>query len=173
MSFTHILIPTDFSAQAKAALDIAIQEAELHQASLTLIHVFQHHPHTEVTYIRGNPEDQRGLSTEFGSLQSLGRQEPVVLRRDHVEETLTRLRELIPQSFTGNWDAEVASGDPADAIVHVAKEHHADLIVMGTHGRTGLAHAFLGSVAEKVVRHASCPVLVARSQAAEAASSCC
>jgi universal stress protein A len=167
MSFTHILVPTDFSEQAKAALDIALREAEFHQASMTLIHVFQHYPHTEVTYIRGNPEDQRGLATEFGSLQALGRQEPVVLRRDYVEETLTQLRELMPQSFTGKWDVEVASGDPADAIIPVALGHQIDLIVMGTHGRTGLAHVFLGSVAEKVVRHASCPVLVARSQPAK------
>ena len=164
MSFTHILVPTDFSAQAKAALDVALREAELHQASLTLMHVLQHHPHTEVTYLRGNPEDQRGLSTEFGSLQALDRQEPLVLRRDHVEETLSQLRALVPQSFTRNWEVEVASGDPADAIIHMAQDCQADLIVMGTHGRTGLAHVFLGSVAEKVVRHASCPVLVARSQ---------
>ena len=167
MSFTHILVPTDFSTPAKEALDVALREAELHQASLTLVHVLQHHPHTEVTYIRGNPEDQRGLATEFGSLSAIGTQEPVVVRRDYVEETLTQLRDLVPQSFTGHWDTEVASGDPADAIVHVAQEHKADLIVMGTHGRTGLAHAFLGSVAEKVVRHASCPVLVTRTQPVE------
>jgi nucleotide-binding universal stress UspA family protein len=115
-----------------------------------------------VVYIRGNPEDQRGLATEFASLHSLGKQEPVVVRRDYIEETLTQLQELIPQSFTRTWKAKVASGDPADAIIHVAKEQEVDLIVMGTHGRSGLAHVFMGSVAEKVVRHASCPVLVTR-----------
>lgn len=170
MSFTHILVPTDFSSQAKAALDVALREAKLHQASVTLVHVLHHHPHTEVTYIRGNPEDQRGLATEFGSMQALGRQEPVVLRRDYVEETLTQLRELVPQSFTGTWDVEVASGDPAEAIIHVAQGHQVDLIVMGTHGRSGLAHVFLGSVAEKVVRHASCAVLVTRVQAVESST---
>lgn len=170
MSFTHILVPTDFSVQARTALDVALREAELHQASLTLVHVLHHHPHTEVTYVRGNPENRRGLDAEFGSLEVLGRQEPVVLRRDYVEETLTQLRALIPQSFTGNWDVEVASGDPADAIVRVAQGHEVDLIVMGTHGRTGLAHVFLGSVAEQVVRHASCPVLIARSHPVESST---
>lgn len=170
MTFTHILVPTDFSVQAKAALDVALREAEVHQASLTLVHVLQHHPHTEVTYIQGNPENQRGLVEEFGSLQTLGRQEPVVLRRDYVDETLTHLRELVPQSFTNNWDVEVASGDPADAIIRVAQAHEVDLIVMGTHGRTGLSHVLLGSVAEKVVRHASCAVLVTRSQPAESSA---
>ena len=162
MSFTHILVPTDFSAQAKAALDVALQEAELHQASVTLLHVFPHHPHTQVTYLRGNPADQRGLATELGPIPTFERRRPEVLRRDYVEETLTQLRDLVPPSFTGQLKPEIGSGDPANAIVHAAKEHHVDLIVMGTHGRTGLAHAFLGSVAEKVIRHASCPVLVTR-----------
>ena len=49
----------------------------------------------------------------------------------------------------------------------MAQEHEVDLIVMGTHGRTGLAHMFLGSVAEKVIRHATCPVLVTRSEPGE------
>ena len=162
MSFSHILVPTDFSEQSRAALEVALREAELHQASLTLVHVFHHQPHTEVTYIRGNPENQRGMATEFGSLQTPERSEPVILRRDHIEETLGQLRDLVPPSFTGKWNAEVSSGDPADAITHMAQEQKADLIVMGTHGRTGLAHVFMGSVAEKVVRHASCPVLVIR-----------
>ncbi len=53
----------------------------------------------------------------------------------------------------------VLTGDPATEIVRIAKEEKADLIVLPTHGRTGLSHVFFGSVAEKVVRHAECPVL--------------
>ena len=64
--------------------------------------------------------------------------------------------------FQGTWDVEVAVGHPADTIVRVAQERGADLIVMGTHGRTGLQHVLLGSVAEKVVRLAPCPVLTVR-----------
>jgi universal stress protein A len=164
MSFTHILAPTDFSAPAQGALDVALREAELHQASLKLVHVLQHHPHTEVTYLRGNPEDRRGLATEFGSLPTSGEPDAAILRRDFVEEALTKLRDLVPHSFSGHSTVEVASGDAAEAIVQVAREHGIDLIVMSTHGRTGLAHVFLGSVAEKVVRHAPCPVLVTRVQ---------
>jgi len=169
VAFTHILIPIDFSDQSKAALDIALREADLHQTSITLIHVLPRHSHTEVTYLRGNPADQRGMVAEMGPLQSTSQPQPVVLRRDHVEETLGQLRDLVPHEFARPWDVEVGSGDPADAILHAAEEHQADLIVMGTHGRTGLAHVFLGSVAEKVVRHASCPVLVARCQSGAAA----
>ena len=164
MAFTHILAPTDFSESAREALEVAWREAELHQASLKLVHVLQHHPHTEVTYLRGNPEDRRGLATEFGALPTPGGQDAAILRRDYVEEALTQLRDLIPRSLRDRSTVDVASGDPAEAIVQVAREHGIDLIVMSTHGRTGLAHVLMGSVAEKVVRHAPCPVLVTRDQ---------
>jgi nucleotide-binding universal stress UspA family protein len=58
----------------------------------------------------------------------------------------------------------VASGDPAQAIVQVAQVHDVDLIVMGSHGHTGLHRLVLGSVSEKVVRHASCAVLTIKDQ---------
>ena len=164
MAFTRILVPIDFSNQCKVALDVALREAELHQTSVMLLHVLPRHSHTEVTYLRGNPADQRGMVAEMGPMQSTSQPQPVVLRRDYVDETLGQLRDLVPHEFTRPWDVEVGSGDPADAILHAAQEHQADLIVMGTHGRTGLAHVFLGSVAEKVVRQASCPVLVTRCQ---------
>lgn len=162
MAFTHILAPTDFSVTARRALDVAVREAELHSASLKLVHVLQHHPHPEVTYLRGNPEDRRGLATEFGVLPTPGSAEETILRRDYVEEALTQLRDLIPPSFSGCSTVEVASGDPVEAIVQVARDHEIDLIVMSTHGRTGLAHVAMGSVAEKVVRLSPCPVLVTR-----------
>jgi nucleotide-binding universal stress UspA family protein len=75
-----------------------------------------------------------------------------VVLHDHHEAALTQLRDLMPASFQGTWDVDVAAGPPAETIVHVAHERGADLIVMGTHGRTGLQHVLLGSVAEKVVR---------------------
>jgi universal stress protein A len=56
----------------------------------------------------------------------------------------------------------VVSGAPATAICETAEKIGADLIVMGTHGRTGIAHVFLGSVAERTIRHAPCPVLTVR-----------
>jgi universal stress protein A len=85
-----------------------------------------------------------------------------VVFHDHHEAALTQLRDLMPASFQGTWDADVAAGPSAETIVHVAHERSADLIVMGTHGRTGLSHVLLGSVAEKVVRLAPCPVLTVK-----------
>jgi nucleotide-binding universal stress UspA family protein len=88
------------------------------------------------------------------------------VRRDYNEEALVQLQDLVPASFTGPWKTEVATGDPANAIVQAAQDLGVDLIVMATHGRTGLQHVFLGSVAEKVIRHAPCPVLAIRYRAA-------
>jgi nucleotide-binding universal stress UspA family protein len=90
------------------------------------------------------------------------RPEPEAVRRDPSDEALTRLRDLISNAFQGPWNAEVALGHPAEAIVRVAQERGVDLIVMSTHGRTGLQHALMGSVAEKVVRLAPCPVLTVK-----------
>lgn len=81
---------------------------------------------------------------------------------DYSEEMLTRLRDLVPEAFRDTWDVEIAVGHPADTIVRLAREGNADLIVMATHGRTGLGHLVLGSVAEKVVRLAPCPVLAVK-----------
>ena len=69
------------------------------------------------------------------------------------------------RNMTVRENVEIAVGPPADTIVRVAREHDADLIVMGTHGRTGVQHVLLGSVAEKVVRLAPCPVLTVRHKA--------
>lgn len=163
MPYTHILVPTDFSLAANRALEHACEEARVHRAKLTVLHVVQHHPATEVYYIKGAPLRSPGYVAELsGKLPVIQPPPPETVRRDYNEEALTQLHDLVPQSFQGVWEAHVTSGEPADAIVRSAIELKADLIVMATHGRTGLQHVLLGSVAEKVVRHASCPVLTVR-----------
>ena len=163
MAFTHILVPTDFSPLAHEAVTCALREAELHHAKVTLLHVLHHQPDAEVHYIKGGPTDPRGLVSEVGGSYTVtSTPEASVIRQDHLEEALTKMRDLIPHAFPEASAVEVEHGEPADTIVHKAQELGADLIVMGTHGRTGLAHIFLGSVAEKVVRRAPCPVLAVR-----------
>ena len=162
MGYTHILVPMDFSPAAHRALEYALEEATLHQAQLTLLHVLQHHPTTEVYYVKHAPLGGTGY-TEFGEkLPTLPPSSPETIRHDYYEEACVQLHDLVPASFTGAWDVQVTAGDPADGIVRLAEERAVDLIVMATHGRTGLPHLLLGSVAEKVLRHAPCPVLTVR-----------
>jgi nucleotide-binding universal stress UspA family protein len=163
MAFTHVLVPIDFSVSATHALRYALEEAALHHATVTLLHVLPPHTGTEVYYITGAPGGEVGFDPALeGRLGASSPPRPTVVLQDHHEEALTHLRDLMPASFHGAWEVEVAAGLPADIIVRVAHKRGADLIVMGTHGRTGLPHMLLGSVAEKVVRLAPCPVLTVR-----------
>ena len=163
MPFIHVLVPTDLSDPANHALRYALEEATLHHAKVTLLHVLSSHADTDVYYVTGSPES--GSQGNFdpvvgGRVGARLPSQPTVIRSDPNEAALTRLQDLMRGVFQGTWGVEVAH--PADTIVRVAQERGADLIVMGTHGRTGLQHVLLGSVAEKVVRLAPCPVLTVR-----------
>ena len=160
MAFTHVLVPIDFSEPATHALRYALEEATLHHAKVTLLHVLPVHTGTDVYFITGFPGAQSHFDPVLGgrlSTPTLPR--PTVVLYDHNEEALAQLRDLMPDTFHGAWAVEVAVGPPADTIVRVAHKRDADLIVMGTHKRSGRRHVLLGSVAEKVVRLAPCPVL--------------
>jgi nucleotide-binding universal stress UspA family protein len=164
MPFTHVLVPTDLSDPANHALRCALEEATVHRARVTVLHVLPQSADTDVYYVTGLPDPARGRFDPIvgGRLGGQPAPSPTVVRRDPNEEALTRLQDLMRGAFDGQWNAEVAVGHPADTIVRMAQERGADLIVMGTHGRTGLQHVLLGSVAEKVVRLAPCPVLTVR-----------
>jgi nucleotide-binding universal stress UspA family protein len=176
MAYTHILAATDFSALANHAVHAAFDEATRHNARVTLLHVLYHKPDTRVFFLGGDPEARAGLRDALiafpagydeytgTSLPMPSAPLPTSVRRDYDEEALDQLRDLVPATFTGPWNAAVASGDPAQAIVQVAQVHDVDLIVMGSHGHTGLHRLVLGSVSEKVVRHASCAVLTIKDQ---------
>ena len=166
MLYTHILVPTDFSPAANHALEYAFEEARQHQAKITLLHVLQHHPTVEVYYPKAAPQSGTVYASEFGArLPSFPTQPPETVRRDYYEEALEQLQALVPASYTGAWDVKVAIDHPAEAIVHMAQELAVDLIIMATHGRTGVSHILLGSVAEHVIRHGPCPVLAVRQRA--------
>ena len=164
MPVTHVLVPTDFSETATHALGYALEEATLHHAKVTLLHVVAPGTGTDVYYVSPAP----GYPEAFDPAASarIGAPWPIepatVVRHDRSDAALTRLQDLIPHAFRDSWGAELAVGSPAETIVRIAQEQAADLIVMGTHGRTGLQHALLGSVAEKVVQFAPCPVLTVR-----------
>ncbi len=143
MTAQHILVPTDFSAYADQALDYAIDLAQKLQARLTLVHIIDTTP-------LGVVEGATMLPPSYWQEVETG-----IAQR--MEASLMRLDDVGLQGET-----IIVHGVPFESIINTAQDNEADLIVMGTHGRTGLTHVLMGSVAERVVRLAPCPVLVTR-----------
>lgn len=150
--FTRILVPTDFSLTADAALDYARALAAKFGASLHLLHVLE----DPVTSGPLTPTSSLEASTFQSTLLDDAR-----LRLAHraLPGPLAQMRAT----------TDAIAGTATRAIVEYAATHGIDLIVMGTHGRTGVAHLLIGSVAERVVRTAPCPVLTVRLAAAPVA----
>jgi nucleotide-binding universal stress UspA family protein len=142
----RVLVPIDFSATSEEALGYAKMVAERFDASLDLVHVFH------------DPLATASVTADIYS------QPPVGLHDELVERARQQLIECVdgPAPWPFRSTADVVTGSPAKAIVDYADAVQPDLIVMGTHGRGGVAHLLLGSVAERVIRTASCPVLTVR-----------
>jgi nucleotide-binding universal stress UspA family protein len=143
MAFHRILCPVDFSAGSGEALRVAAELARERDAALVLVHVWSP---AQMTMGEGY------LAPAV--IQDMVDGETAQLAKSKTEAQQLGVKEVATRLLTGvPWD-EIVSAARSDSAV--------DLIVIGTHGRTGLAHVLLGSVAEKVVRHAPCPVLVVR-----------
>jgi len=139
-----ILVPTDFSDCAAAAMATAVDLARRLGGEIVLLHVLVEAP----LYGEG--------------LRSAARVQSVYdAQRKWAEGALdARIAELGGRGIKASWRA--TAGVPFEQIVNVASEERADMIVIGTHGRTGLNRVLLGSVAERVIRLAPCPVLTVR-----------
>jgi universal stress protein A len=146
-SLNRILVPTDFSETADVALDYAKQLATKMGASLHLLHVFT---------------DPYAVAACAAEVYAAVPPEARERARDEAHQRLfERLDSTEEQRFRGTRG--MVRGLTAPQIVAYAVSQDIDLIVMGTHGRRGMAHLLLGSVAEHVVRIATCPVLTVRS----------
>lgn len=155
--WNHVLVPVDFSECAARAVELGFALAQRDRAILTLVHVSPLPPNL--------PAD--ALVTPPGTAE-----------RMRVDEYTTRGARLRLDAIAaplreGGLDLRTLavaspSGEIAEELLRVAAEVGADAIVAGTHGRTGLSHLLLGSVAEKVIRGASVPVITIRSHSAEA-----
>ena len=143
MKIKRILCPTDFSATAEKALEYAVFLASSHNAELQLLHVVDH-LHGFDNYL----------------ILSMTPHEIAERMEKHANENLSDVTNQIKE--TVKTEKAVRHGKTSVQIIEMAREMKADLIVMGSHGRTGLSHVIIGSVAEAVVRHACCPVLVVR-----------
>jgi universal stress protein A len=150
MPIKHILVPVDFSKDSLRALAYASNFAKLFDSDLAILHVIE-----PIYYATGadmyvtSPnvtlllDEQRRISA-----RQLARLEADLKKKGRRVRTVLK------------------AGSPAQVIIATAKRARAELIIMATHGRTGLAHMLMGSVAEKVVRGARCPVLTVRHGAA-------
>jgi nucleotide-binding universal stress UspA family protein len=139
----RILVPTDFSEGAHRALTLAIKFAKLLRAAIDLLHVQAMPTYTPVPSVPG----------------AVPLPPPVPEAAEGVRESLAVLAAGVRESAL-ECQTGTVEGIPGDEIVDYATKIGADLIVMGTHGRGGLRRVLLGSVAEKVLRAACCPVLV-------------
>jgi nucleotide-binding universal stress UspA family protein len=143
-SINRILVPVDFSAHSDRALRYAAKLAGQVGASVELLHVVE--------------------NINYGAFSEVYVPNMPDLMQELVNDGVQRLTSLKATLFPHGADVETAVfvGHPASAIVDHARAGGFDLIVMGTHGRTGLSHMFMGSVAERVVRTAPCAVLTVR-----------
>ena len=137
-----VLVPIDFSEPSLKALKYAVAFASRFGASICLVHVVE--PASFLNDVRNMP-----LAISDGEVANKLHHKLVMLARKAIDP-LTPVHPL------------VCIGKPFDEIVRTAKTFNADLIILATHGRTGLKRALLGSTADRVVQHAHCPVLVMR-----------
>lgn len=135
---SRILVATDFSAQARNALEWARDLADAFGARLILLHVIDIFSLAEISCVTGGFD-------------------PLHLLRERARKDMDELKKMIPDAET-----VVREASPRPAIVDAPLELNCQMIVMGTHGRSGLAHLLMGSVAEHVVRSSKVPVLTVR-----------
>lgn len=144
-AISRILVPTDFSECSAAALERAIIFAKPFKACLILVHILEPYSYNMAEGLTFINYGERLISRTQALLDNLSKK--------IVKETLS-------------VEVHLIMGLPFREIIRLAGQKKADLIVMGTHGRTGIGHLLTGSVAEKVVRLAPCPVVTVRAQPA-------
>ncbi|HET9232716.1 MAG TPA: universal stress protein [Candidatus Eisenbacteria bacterium] len=147
IQFTRILVPTDFSEHSELALETAMELAPA-GGTVVLCHIVDDAPLT------------------YGYIGVAVPTQDMLARL--AQEAEKDLRAFKPQTSKPDvlLERRVVHGNPYLEIVRLAEEESVDLIVLGTHGRSGLKHFLIGSVAEKVLRKAPCPVLVVREKGA-------
>lgn len=140
MQISQILAPTDFSACSKQAVACAYELAQAFRAKLVLLYVVEDLP----SYI--------GFIPPAGA---------AMLLKNLERQACLDLAEVLPEAEAAEVEVtrQVVVGSPSHEIVKVAAAENVDLIVIATHGRTGFSHLVMGSVAERVVRTAPCPVM--------------
>lgn len=148
MNWKTILVPHDFSSSANHAAAIARDESKAHGSKLVLLHVLQMSTHIEAEAV----------------IMPMPDAAPIKLRDYAVSQAEAHLADLVSRLAKDGVEATsfLRIGNPVEEILKFADENAIDLIVMGTHGRSGIEHLLAGSVTERVVRTSKCPVLTIR-----------
>ena len=141
-----ILCPTDFSENSEHAMKYALTLATLSQAELQLFHVVEPLTYPQSAELFEPVLDEVELTMKMGAAYQKQLEDQV----DALKDEYLKIR------------GKLANGNTFLEIIRAARDEGVDMIVMGTHGRTGLAHVLIGSVAERVVREAPCPVLTVK-----------
>jgi nucleotide-binding universal stress UspA family protein len=149
MQFRHILAPTDFSEYSKNAVVSALELARTFGAKLTILHVVDLPPYPAYDPIAGYVPPGTTWPTLVADLERQATQD---------------LAQLVPEAESSDVEVVrlVAVGSPRGKIIDTAEAEQVDLIVMATAGRSGFSRLIMGSVAERVIRTATCPVLTIR-----------
>lgn len=138
MSFQRILVPIDFSEDSLFAFQVALDHYAGKDKALVLVHVID--PHA----------NEMNQGREMGSA--------LIEERRRALTTLANSR----RDLWGEVEALIESGKPADAIIAVAKAEHTDLVIMGSHGSSGLGHVLFGSTTYEVARKLKCSVMISK-----------
>lgn len=141
-----ILVTTDLSEESRSAMEYAVWLASKEHSTIVLLYCLDSIP--SVAY--------HTVDLTFDKFRA----EIVKQEKNHLREFADSLKNSLHVKF----ESVMVEGNAFQMIIEYAKKHHFDQIIMNTHGRTGLEHAVLGSIAEKVVRNAPCPVTTIRSK---------
>jgi len=152
-TFRRILVPTDFSNCSNLACDMALKLAMTYGSSVELVHVYE--PPAWQGFVI--PELVVSMPNEANT--SLGD-----FVQTRTQRALDHLVEKLQRAGVTQVRHRTETGEPGSTIVQIAEEEKFDLIVMGTHGRKGFERLVMGSVAERIVRQAKCPVLTIRAR---------
>ncbi len=155
MTIRQILVPTDFSEPSEAALDSAAELARALGASIDVLHVWEAPVFVPPSMLPDAGVADLSMLEIYRKNAESALEQFVAKAKDRGVSVRASFAELGPAAYT---------------IADFARRREYDLIVIGTHGRTGLAHIVIGSVAERVVRYAPCPVLAVRAKNAQKAA---
>lgn len=155
LEFKRVLCPVDLSEFSLQALRLAVNVAEASAATLDILHVI-HNPFDEF-YLTAITQSDPALIDAFAD-EPQRRAKIMRVTEEHAEVLLKQFCHEIVKHYA-KVRYHIRQGDPFEAILDGTEDFLTDLVVLATHGRTGIKRLVIGNVAEKVVRHAPCPVL--------------